>query len=65
MPLHSLYPERQFSVQGTKHINISHHVTDLNIDNDFKEEEKKAVAHSFIPANAAELFKQAAGKEEQ
>ena len=48
---------RPFSARGTKHINIPHHVTDLNIDNDFKREKK--VAHSFIPANAAELFKQA------
>ena len=55
-PPRSPDPERQFSARGTKHINISHHVTDLNIDRDFK---GKEVAHSFIPADAAELFKQA------
>lgn len=42
------------SARGTKH--ISHHVTDLNIDNDFKGEK---VAHPLIPANAVERFKQA------
>lgn len=34
------YLERQFSARGTKHINISPHVTDLNIDNDFKGKKK-------------------------
>lgn len=48
---------KHLSARGIKHINIPHHVTDLNIDNDFKG--KKKVAHSSIPANAAELFKQA------
>lgn len=56
-PVRSPYLERQFSVRGTKHINISPHVTDLNIDNDFKGKKKLHVL--FIPANAAELFKQA------
>lgn len=39
-PVRSPYLERQFSVRGTKHINISPHVTDLNIDNDFKGKKK-------------------------
>lgn len=55
-PPRSPDPERQFPARGTKHINISHHVTDLNIDSDFK---GKEVAYSFIPADTAELFKQA------
>lgn len=39
-PVRSPYLERQFSARGTKHINISPHVTDLNIDNDFKGKKK-------------------------
>lgn len=42
------------SARGTKR--ISHHVTGLNIDNDFK---GGKVAHPLIPANAAERFQQA------
>lgn len=46
-----------------RNINVSHPITDLNKDSDFKG--KKIVASSFILVNATELLQQALGNGEK